>query len=345
MLAPEFVSVYPRVCDTPLYNDDMDQVVWRAIEFSEKFGVFLYDRLLHPTRPLSSSMPELDDLMEEYRIFGQNELDATYDLVAQSTNPKALKARHLLDFHRINLAMLPLWSAVIEPGLIGSQELNDSIPVMQDALSIKGFQKYLDRQPQTEGDAHFAYFSNEYRTLRINHEGTASELDFAVVALQIMLKNRGMLLLPAPHQFELDNYNKDSYWNSQNRNVDFIALNSYGRAVGIQLKTVVFSDHVEIYDPKRVVLVDGQIDMGNQLAVRTRPEGNKAIVTWSGLIAAHRVLGFSTLGQRGLQLRGLGLDDQAIKTSQQTAELLVGNIKPYIDTATKIISSRILHRI
>lgn len=124
------------------------------------------------------------------------------------------------------------------------------------------------------------------------YEGVINEIETAIVLLEVQKRHPGLVVVPAPAQFE------QAIYRGVNYNADFLAINPLAdQVVGVQTKNNVSRDDQQEYDQNRIALVDGRIDLGNERLSRTTPgRSNVRMMLWPGLISMHLLKELPTHG-------------------------------------------------
>lgn len=348
MQSANFSSAYRRdIPASQLHNGELANILAPAREWSHYFGQLLHDRLSDP-RPELSSPETLDNINQSFSEYSQwmltdfTELEKNVvDTQMTAADPTdAFRASNELNFHRLNNIMKPMWLPVICPEMFDypvdlKRSVTDVIPLIQDGLALSALSLYAERGVTATPSANYAYFADDYSQGRSCVEGIMSEFDAAIILLEVARRNPRVVVLPAPMQFERAD---------KTTNTDFVIVSGDGRAVGAQIKSSVKQADLERYDKDRVVLIDTRIDLGDELAVRTKSQSsNKNRVAWAGIICAQRVQATPVHGRQAnramLNYHG---GERSIAVRKMLARRLLAGIRPRTSEAVKIVGDRVL---
>ncbi|MFS3127611.1 hypothetical protein ACLM5J_04320 [Nocardioides sp. Bht2] len=248
-----------------------------------------------------------------------------------------------INFHILNHAMLAMWSLAIGVPTDHSraQEIRDA----QISLALAGTHHAEDRDRRTDHTPD-AYYAEENAAYRRKISGIATELDAAIVLLELCKRHPDLCVLPAPRRFEAFSAAVlDEEGRHVNANSDFVVFNTKELLViGVQVKTSVGAN-TQAYSNDHVVLLDGVHDLGNTRAVRLDPRrSDRRIKPWPGLIA----LGFladvpaKVLRQHaGATLRGI----HSVMRDREQARTLVGEFPDMLEAAVQRAEALILPRV
>jgi hypothetical protein len=328
MNAEKFSTAYQRDrLDTPGQMDaERARLLERPSQWSKAYGHILHDYLSGAPDPISRD--DFRRLSTDYAVWYATELpeleEEAHRRAAQSNDHLDFRTINEMNFHALNRAMLPIWEDLLftERGVQAA-----SAKESQTVLAINGLLLYGERE---EAVRRGEYFEPSYAEKRASHNGTLNEVDTAITLLNISLRNPDIIFLPAPEQFEHQ---------ASSRHSDFIAIQKSTRqARGIQTKVGVTNSSYDDYDPDYVTIVDGMRDLGNSYAVRTDARrSKKQIVGWPGLISLELLKSMKV--DRNLR----NLNPQYVTQSKFKARALNGNTKPYLQTATRQLSTRIIN--
>ncbi|HEY0258657.1 MAG TPA: hypothetical protein VGC18_02290, partial [Lacisediminihabitans sp.] len=230
-------------------------------------------------------------------------------------------------FHHLLQVMHPIWAYE----LYGAPPLNAlRIRDMQTMIAIGANAMGGVRHQRSVDSRYFA----EYNTpLRRVQNGILTEMDAAVVLLEISRMLPHITVLAAPPQFERS---------STGYNVDFLVLDRRKRrVVGVQVKTTVSRATVDRYDSAGIVLVDGAIDLGNTRSVRLRADSSETTtVPWPGLISAHYLAALRP-GSPAVQ----HLPRELLTASRRAAKKVAQGTRSYNNTAVNQVAARVLARL
>ncbi|HSX31945.1 MAG TPA: hypothetical protein VLF43_01685, partial [Candidatus Saccharimonadales bacterium] len=127
-------------------------------------------------------------------------------------------------------------------------------------------------------------------------------------------------------------------------NVDFIVMDCIDqRAVGVQVKSRLRTDDVQIADPDRVVFLDGDTDLGNVKVVRTqRGRSIEQVKAWPGIIGVKHINLMKNYGPRGRHLARYG---KAIPVFKQVADILTRDLKVDRTEVVRVVGERVLDKL
>lgn len=261
------------------YGPRVDEMLVTARGFAVAFGKLLHDAL--SGRPLPD--------VEEYRYWvlkytswinqGMGGLEENLGDLLDALEEREDFTRVFmeLNFHRLNAPMTAWWETLLyHPGRTGIDDRGVTrarYEIAKTAMAVV--------QTRDEWVARDMFFDEEIAELRDWATGALTEMDGMVALLEMCLRTTGTFVLPAPPQFE---------HMAGPANIDLVVIDPLDgyRVRGVQLKSSGTHRHVERYDPERVTLIDGSIDMYNERAVRFDPRrSDKRVVAWPGLISAH----------------------------------------------------------
>lgn len=322
-----FVSRYPRTPRPAVdFGDDRDG--WLALprSFAIRFGELLHDHLSGARTEVLQA--RLRDLLSAYVGWLRSRfasLIRTVEYRGVVTGDQSSSLPFL--FHHLNQPLLDMWPYVV----VGSPQVNrlDARRMrMLLALAALSLGRVRDGQVSELG-----YFSPEFESLRSVHSGMLSEFDTAVLLMEIVREHPGLAVLPAPPQFEQS---------TRGANVDLLVLDTRRKQiVGVQVKTRLRGGTFGRYEEDAVVLIDGDLDLGNTRRVRTDPRRSDAhAVTWPGLISAHVVADIRP-GTVGLE----DFETPRLLALRRIARRLCYGTSSYTKDALRHISDRILERL
>ncbi|MCR1782047.1 hypothetical protein KVF89_05830 [Nocardioides carbamazepini] len=206
-----------------------------------------------------------------------------------------------LSFHRLNAHAGTFWASFLcgIPGLAGREIVESTcFHLAREVLTFAEYRNLL-----IEDDL---FFGDEARIGRAMHTGALTEIDAYIALLDLTRRNRRLIVLPGPPQFER--------W-AGSANADFLVIDTErGSIRGVQVKSMVERREVERYDPARITLIDGARDLQNSRAMRTDPRrSDRRVVSWPGMIGAHylRELKPGPLTDRWIERRSLLLTKYA----------------------------------
>ena len=202
------------------------------------------------------------------------------DLIKQSQqlafyDADATQAVNELNFHILSKEFMPLWHRAWMPEKypeLSSEELE----AIQGRLANR-----VRQLKRTKNSAlKWQRIEDTPKGLVASLNGQMTEIDAAIVLLEIQKENPQLLLLPASPQFESAKLHK--------RSVDFVITDTQTwQSRGIQVKTYIdsFGDGwnlnkesdgfkpVKKYDANYVTMIDGMIDLGNATERRIAGKG------------------------------------------------------------------------
>jgi hypothetical protein len=251
---------------------------------------------------------------------------------------EAMKHTFHASFHDINIGFLLSW------GRLFDHSFGQTIQAVQAdeifSLAMKGCKTGAIRDGFIKDADAAAYFEPETKNGRDLVEFKLSEIDAGIVLLEFARKHPDeFIVLPAPSAFETLAGSTD---HQTNANADFIIINrTTDHVIGVQVKSKVHQNDTEKYDTNRIVLLDSQVDLGNQSAKRTeRHRSDRKIVNWGGLIAVEsmsRVNPKSPHGKHLFATKQLGL--------KQYANRNMKGLSPQLAQSSQRIGERILAKI
>jgi len=200
---------------------------------------------------------------------------------------KSASAVNELNFHILNKEFLPMWRRALMPET-HPQLAPEEIQLMQTNLALRGAELDLVKNDALK----WQKIEESPIGLVKAMNGQITEIDAAIVMLEILKDEPQLILLPAPPHFE------SAYRSS--RSIDFIIMDTnLGLSRGIQVKSYIDSikdasntgytkseyKPTRKYDGKFVTLIDGMIDLGNATNRYILGRGN-VIVPSPGQISA-----------------------------------------------------------
>lgn len=268
----EFADLYPREHGRAWYADAArNRVVDDAAAWAHLMGEHLHDFLRGA--PGAGAFEATRELHAYSRWNRTRFVDTVRAIQGMDGGSRGVRALH---FHTMAHCLLPMWRPVMgvgEPANVRERR------VAQLLLSIHASHMVLRR---SENQRHAAD-PGAAALLAVQH-GMLTETDTLVVLLEIARNRREVLVLPAPPQFESS---------AAEGNADLLMLDIRARTItGIQVKTALTTAETVRRHDRRVVLVDGVADLGNQRLASVHPRSSaKRLTAWPGLISAHFVLG------------------------------------------------------
>ncbi len=306
----EFVKAYPdSLKPGQIHSGPHSALIHDAQEWSYRFGLLLH-MLLSSQANDAPSMPT-DDFDDYMGWAKHNVSDQEIDLITQ---PDGLRARNEINFHTMNRCMVNLWTPLFSRLWSSDKERLSQLAYSQRTLAFMGTVYYVSRQDYTKHHGDHALFEPAFKEILGTMNGFMQEYDAAIILLDIIRRHPSLTLVPAPLQFERT---------IKRTNVDFIVTDVVSQqAVGIQVKTNVRQSDINIADSDRVVLIDGNVDLQNVKAVRTRRrQSDQRVVPWPGLIAAHYI--------QSLRAKGSGPERMSTHELQSQLRLKM-HVQPHI---------------
>lgn len=204
----------------------------------------------------------------------------------------AVLQRH--NFHVMSQAALFMWTEMLIGGRYNERERERCTNYAMLGLAISSLSVAEWREDNASITNSHRYFGSELAHERRFIDGVMTEIDTAMVLLEVTRKDPSILFVPAPPRFEASDRRAN--------NADFIV---YSRATnevaGIQTKTNVRDEDRQTYDTSKIALVDGTVDLNNQIWTRTRAGASDTKpVSWPGLVAADFLNGIKLHGRRSL---------------------------------------------
>jgi hypothetical protein len=288
MLRTEFVSVYLRTQDGFNYltaHEDQLGVLDAGQLWGQRFGMVAHDHLSGKKYPEMTRNGQAPTWLSEYNAWSEQHTFVPgehYD-----TTDEAVDRLHRNNFHVHMGNMLDLWQPVFD-GTWGNHPRVETMRYTHDMLAIEGVTYFLQREKfiKDSGGSHVLFDDAvDYRHRQA--VGFAQENDATLTLLHGMLHGdhygKSTTVIPGPPQFE---------HHAQRYNADHLVIDTAAqRAVGTQSKSRVSQEKADAIDEERIVLIDGRIDLENDIAVRYRKASSHLKNTsWPGIIAAHKVL-------------------------------------------------------
>jgi hypothetical protein len=289
MIASEFVEAYPSIMsDREIHRGPHSQFITDAQEWSYRFGRVLH-HYLSGGKP--ETTPKFDGPGYDEWVEGYENIEA--EVIARGNDdPNALRALNELNFHGLNRSMRPLWWPILQPDMIEDRRYEQfrigAMSTGQETLAINGLVYaharlgFVSNRPE--------YMQNpQLRALWNRLSGLTLEYDAAVVSISALRKQPGVILLPAPLQFERGR-NKAT-------NIDLIVIDTLRRrAIGEQIKSTYNPMTEEESDQDRIVFINGDTDLGNARVIPTDKNGGQRTMSWPGLVAADQVAKMKSYG-------------------------------------------------
>lgn len=332
---------------------ESDRILHQFRTANDWFGDQLYGWLLldwsEPAADLTDEATEFENtwrgLMEQYS-----------QMVAVSVNAVGHRAQSAADaegrifpgneinFHVLNHAMLSMWSLALDIPTAHSRARE--IYEAQLSLALAGTRHAEDRVRRT-GKEPESYYSPDNADYRRRISGIATEIDAAIVLLELCKRHPALCVVPAPRRFEEFGVRHASSDGGRvtSANSDFVLLNMDEQQVtGVQVKTWAPGCDVARYSSDHVVILDGVHDLGNTRPVRLEPRSSElSDRAWPGLIAT----GFlgnapaKALGRRadGDELRRLIRVRERARDLSHGFRFLLGDA---VDRIEAVVASRVL---
>lgn len=335
-MSPEqFVKSYDREeFIVKKLSPDLESIVAPADDWAKSFGNKLHDYLSGADDAFVT-----DTLLKSYGAWQTGNLAKSTRTITNGpwTAIEKAEAHQRLNFHWLNSSMLVCWvmeAKKDDPAVI--RDWSEFINMSQDLLAIHGVNNYLTRESLAGSKANYAYFGTDQKYTRSFVEGLLNEVDASIVLLEASRKHK-WVVLPAPPQFERGV--------RPSANVDFVVLAPGSQVIGVQVKSKLSRGEAAHYDSE-VVLLDGQVDMDNQMGRRTAIEHSDIkVVTWAGIIAAQRAERIATSGNKGTVLAYNPHLRNIVMNSKARARRLVKGMPNALPNATERISERILTKL
>ncbi len=317
-------------------SDEFEELLKPADSWGMFFGRVLYDYLADDDD--AGTGQQLAERIVDYKNWIQQSLGrgSTLDNIVNSDHLDPKERSEVfwrLQFHRLNYALLDAWSLEYYRGDNYNESVWQEVCYQsQLSLGILAAKEFVQRNKMASDKESYAYFNEASAVQRSDTEGSLTEYDAAVVLLEIA-KKAALTIVPAPPQFEHGAHPRS--------NIDFVAIGENRQAVGIQAKAHVNRQKLDQYD-SHVVLLDGQTDLGNQIAKRTRTERyTPRVVGWAGILSVQQLSNLSIKRMR-VELGASGLLNQAMALRLQTKQALKG-VKDGLPLAVERFEPRLLH--
>jgi hypothetical protein len=335
----EFLTPYDREMKSAHLEPtpDTPAIVYDSRVWAERFGHILHDYLAGKEPSPEDIEPMVSMGSGSYAIWYDKRLAPFRKELEDNDDEDSLQLDRELNFHTLNIAMLPAWVHIFaDVGEAPENLRRASITAAQDILAYSALDHYVRRHRLASPKEHYDYYSPENIDKRNSAEGKACEYDTGIVLLELMRRNRELVVVAAPPQFEKHARRSAD---GKSNNVDFVAILRGRSAVGIQVKTNVNDNTRKAYDPERVVLVDGREDLGNIRFVRASHKETAARqVNWGGLISTQRI---TKINNRGPNAFVYHYNPTEIMRAKFIAKQLVGKEKSYFDLAVQTLDERL----
>lgn len=268
---------------TGRYHPDTGKVARfdSAHKWSDTFSELTHDVLEGKDPTVDTSVNLIQTYMQWAQVDFSELIEESMDIENEFDAQYASK----LNFHILNISAITLWKHILvdrrtsmSPNLVRTVQNNLAAQAV-DYMRIREFDI-------ENGD----FLSSDIALRRNTYLGILNEIDTAIVAQEVSLKNPGVFVLPAASQFESSTRHE--------RNSDLLAIDmkksgdgGERQVRGIQAKLSVDQEVADNTDPDYVTLVDGIMDLGSTKRIRPQAHRSAEIVKpWPGLIAAHHLL-------------------------------------------------------
>jgi len=205
-------------------------------------------------------------------------------------NPNASIAVNELNFHVLSRDLMPIWRRALLPEIY-PELTTDDIESMQNRLAYKGLDLVQTRKDAVKWQRIEKVRGGLVRSL----SGQLTEIDAAIVMLEIQKAHPHLLVLPAPTSFESAT--------QHNRSADFIIVDTLlGHSRGIQVKTnlahprtfrhsngeILPATPIREYDSTYITMIDGMADFGSSQMRTIHGEG-EVLVSNPGQVSVNYV--------------------------------------------------------
>jgi hypothetical protein len=320
----EFVAAYPREYTTT-HRPARPAPEFATFEgFQRAYSLLVHDLLEGRARPEIAAA--FERVEAEWRAWGAARLDQLVrDLWPRAGSDDVFDGPGMLVFGQLTFAMRESW----RHAFAGDRLTGVEVRRMQ--LFLAGFAVHL-HNARDWAAAHQPDAPQEAARLAF-HSGMLTELDTALLLLELSKTHRWLTVLPAPAAFEQA---------AGRANADLLLLDLERREVlGVQVKTTVRDRAVfDRYRTERVVLVDGWTDLGNTRLVDIARRSDKRLVSWPGLISAHYLAGRSDKSQDFLRAPNA----EWLTEKRAEARRLTVGTTDYRQRALSAVRDRILDR-
>ena len=232
----------------------------RSIRWSATFGESLHNYLL-------GDPSDIPDIEEYYAWMRDDYPKMERRLLENHDQPDKAKimARGIgdLTFHIINKSLIPLFNVRETPNDTKANK-NDrrmNIALCQANIAVNAL---VWCQYRSDLEEQGLYYSEEFEEYRGVIQGRLAEFDATAALLNYIRHTKpGYNLFASPAQFERGPESA--------KNSDLIVVNPESdQAIGVQVKSRVTKETVGEYDPRMIVLLDGQVDLGGHKYVRLK---------------------------------------------------------------------------
>jgi hypothetical protein len=335
----EFLEPYDRELKASYLEatPETHETVYGARFWAQRFGHIVHDYLSGEERKAEDVEHILDAGHTSYAMWVNKWLRPFRKQLEPSKDDADLRLDNELNFHTLAAAMLPAWlPLIVDTEDAPEQILRQNVTIAQDMLAFAALDHYLKRQQTMGPQADYDYYSPDNIERRRTAEGKACEYDAGIALMEVVRRNPGLIVVPAPPQFEkLSRRSEDGTSN----NVDFVAIRQK-QAVGIQVKTHVDDKTRAEYDTERVIFIDGKEDLKATRYVRLSYKNTTPReVAWSGLLSAQRVLKIKSQGPNAFVSNKV---PKEMIRAKFIAKQLVGNTRSYFDDAVEVVESRLM---
>lgn len=299
-----------------------------------QFGEILHQALTEPERLDVAAIQK--HIVSYDNWIGNKYVPLVNNIFLHMPPEDAARVYSEINFHALSANMYNSWLNVSGQALYKNESTRVmSISIDQALLALNAMSTFRARHTYSSEAKHFTYFDEESEDMRASIEGALQEEDTAIVLLNIAKKWPGLVVVPAPPQYE---HGRDG-----SINVDLVVIDhSQAEAIGVQVKSNVRLNDRKTYDSKRVMLVDANIDLGNSLYKRTSARSSEAHrVSWAGLIAAYHLQQVSTNGPLATSLRAYNIPPQYLIAGKMQARYQTQGIAPKIQEATQNLRERL----
>lgn len=284
------------------------------------FSTMLNDFLLDGQRPQKQ---EFIRTIDTYVKWANTHAEDTYTALSAMTNASPMPTRHVeseLNFHRLNRSLGYMWRHIIfnnEPvastAHLSQLQAHLALYAVEPARRLAFLNRNVDniRHPDQEAK---------------DLIGHLTEVDTAIVSLELTKANPHIVTIPAPHQYER---------NVVQANADFLTFDTHKQQVrGLQVKGAATTMHrVNRYDPSFITVIDGMSDLGDTI---TSPSG-RPLERFPGQIA------LGILSSMPIKSVPTFVDRATYLHQRQVAKELLHGRKSQLQMATQHIGYRVLH--
>ncbi len=281
MLASEFLQPYPRqLTEERIHQGAQFPVVREVQQYSYAHGLIVHAAMNDQPEQIGPLLPGIGAFEATHRF-------AQIDVELLDT-PGAWQYRNQVNFYALNEHMFELWNPLAHN--TWPRNRAEILRFSMDSMAFEGLKLYGIRERWVQENRSEELYTDENRDIVERVTGAMQEMDAAIVVMGAMRKHDNITVVPAPLQFERSN---------PKINADLLVIDTVEkRMVGVQVKSRVTNRDVELYDPERIVLLDGDTDLGNIRVLRTKKGSSKTEVKpWPGIIAASQVHNIKTHGR------------------------------------------------